>query len=232
MEATAQNPLSFFKIKKNVSTLERLLMVTGGAYILYNSLVKKNKSLKQTSLGSTMLLRGVAGYCPVYDAVDTLKNGKVQNVNIRINNVINKPVSEVYAFWRDLENLPKFMYHLESVKSLNNRISQWTAKVPGGISELTWRAEIIKDEKDKLLCWHSLPDSSVENAGKVIFKSKGKATELDITISYRAPLGKVGEIAAQVFNPFFEKKIRDDIDNLKTYLESNYDKDYGSKFHK
>ncbi|MGM8363453.1 SRPBCC family protein [Flavobacterium sp. ARAG 55.4] len=209
-------------IKNNVSTLERIIMVTSGAYLLYNGLAQKEKNLTKSSLGGSMLLRGISGYCPVYDAVDHLKNGKAHNVNIRLSSTINKPVSEVYAFWRNLENLPKFMNHLESVKTINSTISEWTAKGPAGIGSLSWKAEIIKDEKEKLLSWHSLHDASIENAGKVVFKPKGKGTELDITISYHAPLGIAGEKAARLLNPFFEKMVRDDVQNLKCYLESGH----------
>lgn len=209
-------------IKNNVSTLERIIMVTSGAYLLYNGLKQKEKDLTKSSLGGGMLLRGISGYCPVYDAVDHLKNDKTQNVNIRLSSFINKPVSEVYTFWRNLENLPKFMNHLESVKTIDSTISEWTAKGPAGIGTLTWKAEIVKDEKEKLLSWHSIADASIENAGKVVFKSKGIGTELDITISYHAPLGIAGEKAARLINPFFEKIVRDDVQNLKSYLESGH----------
>lgn len=222
MELITQSPLQFLKTKNNVSALERIVMIASGAYILYNGLSQKDKSLTQSSVGGAMLLRGLSGYCPVYDAVDHLKNAKVHNVNIRVNTVINKPINEVYAFWRNLENLPKFMNHLQSVKSINHTISEWTAKGPAGIGRLVWKAEIIKDEKEKILSWKSLLDSSIDNAGKVIFKPKGKATELEVTISYRAPLGVAGESAAKLLNPYFEKIVNDDILNLKQYLESGH----------
>lgn len=206
----------------SVSPLERIIMVTSGAYLLYNGLANKEKNLTKSSIGGGMLLRGISGYCPVYDAVDHLKNDKAYNVNIRVSSIINKPLSEVYAFWRDLENLPKFMNHLESVKTINSTTSEWVAKGPAGIGRLTWKAEIVKDEKEKLLSWKSLPDASIENVGKVVFKQKGNKTELDITISYHAPLGIAGESAAKLLNPYFEKIVRDDVQNLKSYLESGY----------
>jgi uncharacterized membrane protein len=43
---------------------------------------------------------------------------------------INKPVDELYRFWRHFENLPRFMRHLESVIALNNTRSHWVAKIP------------------------------------------------------------------------------------------------------
>lgn len=216
-----QNQSSKSLLKNNVSKLERVLMVTSGAYLLYNALSKENKSITQAGAGGAMLLRGISGYCPIYDAADHLMHDKASNINIRVNSVINKPVNEVYAFWRNLENLPKFMNHLDSVRPASSTISEWTAKGPGGIGKISWNAEIIRDEKDKLLSWNSIEGSSIKNAGKVVFKPKGKATELDVTISYHAPLGIAGESAAKLLNPYFEKLVRDDISNLKVYLETN-----------
>ena len=216
-----QNQSSKSLLKNNVSKLERVLMVTSGAYLLYNALSKENKSITQAGAGGAMLLRGISGYCPIYDAADHLMHDKASNINIRVNSVINKPVSEVYAFWRNLENLPKFMNHLDSVRPASSTISEWTAKGPGGIGKISWNAEIIRDEKDKLLSWNSIEGSSIKNAGKIVFKPKGKATELDVTISYHAPLGIAGESAAKLLNTYFEKLVKDDISNLKVYLETN-----------
>ncbi|WP_394776478.1 SRPBCC family protein [Flavobacterium sp.] len=204
----------------NVSTLERILMITSGSYLLYKGLSQENKSFAKIGSGGAMLARGISGYCPVYSAVDHLKNDKASNVNIRTSAVINKPISEVYAFWRNLENLPKFMNHLESVKTISETKSEWTAKGPAGIGTITWNAEIIKDQKEKLLSWQSLPDATVRNFGKVLFKANGNKTEIEVTISYRAPLGLAGEGAAKLLNPFFEKVVNDDIKNLQLYLES------------
>lgn len=208
------------KLKTNVSALERILMVTSGGYLLYKGLSQEDKSMAKIGSGGAMLLRGLSGYCPVYDAVDHLKNDKASNVNIRVNSIINKPIDEVYNFWRDVENLPKFMNHLESVKPLTYTTSKWTAKGPAGVGKLSWKAEIIKDEKNRLISWNSLPDSSVKNAGKIVFRPSGKGTEIIVTISYHAPLGIAGESAAKLLNPYFEKLVKDDIVNFKQYIES------------
>jgi uncharacterized membrane protein len=208
------------KLKKNVSTLERIAMITSGGYLLYKGLSQEKKSVVKIGGGGALLFRGLSGYCPLYDAVDHLKNDKASNVNIRVNSFVEKPISEVYNFWRDFENLPKFMTHLESVKPLSYTTSKWTAKGPAGIGKLSWKAEIIKDEKDRLISWNSLPESSIKNAGKVVFRPSGNGTEIIVTISYHAPLGIAGESAAKLLNPYFENLVREDLMNFKTYLES------------
>jgi len=208
-------------LEENVGLFERILMVAAGSYLMYNALAGKNKKVAQSIAAGGMLARGISGYCPVYDA--TNNNGgklKSSNVNIRTSIVINKPVDEVYDFWRKLENLPKFMKHLESVNETNKITSEWKAKGPAGIGSLTWKSQILMDEKNKLLSWHSLPESTVDNAGKVRFNDLGDSTEVDVTISYHAPLGVAGETAAKWLNPLFERMVKNDIESLKSYLET------------
>lgn len=208
------------KSNVNVSTFERILMSAAGSYLLYKGLSQEKKNITQITSGGAMLARGISGYCPVYSAVDHLKNDKSSNVNIRTSITINRPINEVYAFWRNLENLPKFMNHLESVKTLNSTQSEWTVKGPAGIGTISWKAAIIKDQKEKLLSWQSLDEAPVKNFGKVLFKAVGNATEIEVTISYRAPLGIAGQGAAKLLNPLFEKIVHDDIQGLKSYLET------------
>lgn len=208
-------------VEANVSTIERIFMVAAGTFLLYNSLSGKKKKVGQTIAAGGMLARGISGYCPVYD-VSSSEGGKFKsaNVNIRERMVIDKPVADVYSFWRQLENLPIFMKHLESVNEIDQVTSEWKARGPIGIGSLSWKAQILMDEKDQLLSWHSLPGSTIDNAGKVYFKDLGERTEIDVTISYRAPLGVAGEAVAKWLNPMFERMVRSDIASLKTYLEA------------
>ncbi len=205
----------------NVSTVERVLMVALGAFLLVRAIKGSKSHIVQTFAGTTLLARGISGYCPVYDVTDNVGGSmKSCNVNIKSKISINRPVSEVYDFWRNLENLPKFMNHLDTVEETSNLRSHWTAKGPVGIGRISWDAEILNEEKDRMLSWHSLPDSTVDNSGKVNFSSNGTGTDLDITISYCAPFGVAGETAAKWLNPYFEKMVQSDIEGLKDYLET------------
>ena len=204
----------------NVSTIERLLMITSGSYLLYKGLSQNKKNIGKITSGGAMLIRGITGFCPVYDVVDRWKNDSASNINITTNTLINKPINEVFAFWRDFENLPHFMNHLESIKVISDTLSQWTAKGSGGQGKITWIAEIVKDEQDKILSWRSKPNSSIQSFGTVVFKPIGNTTEIDISISYRAPFGSAGKEAAKFLNPHFEKIVREDIQNAKIYMET------------
>lgn len=208
-------------LKVNVGTVERIAMVAAGSYLLYKALSGRKKSIPQSIAGGAMLARGISGYCPVYDVAE--KSGKLRgaNVNIRTSITVNRSVDDVYDFWRNLENLPLFMKHLSSVNEIDNLKSEWTAKGPGGIGSISWKAEILMDEPGRVLSWHSLPGSTVDNAGKVVFSEAGSnQTDLDVTISYHAPLGVAGQAAAKLLNPLFEKMVKSDIENFKNHIEA------------
>lgn len=209
-------------LRVNVGTTERILMIAAGSYLLYRALKKRDdKKVLEGITAGTMLFRGISGYCPAYDALHRSKMLKGGNVNISTKLTVDKPVTEVYNAWRKLENLPLFMKHLESVNEVSENVSEWKAKVPGGLGSVKWNAEILMDEPNNVLSWQSLPGATINNSGKVRFKETGSnSTEIDVTISYHAPLGAPGKGVAKLLNPVFENVVLKDIEGFKSYMES------------
>jgi uncharacterized membrane protein len=208
----------------NLSNFERGLSIIVGAWMLYRGIKKLRKSpisnLVKASSGAGLLLRGVSGHCPVYNHFE-IDGRKTTSVNIRSTVIVNKPRNEVYAFWRKLENLPLFMRHLESVTELDDKRSHWEAKIPNNLVTIKWDAEIVKDDENSLLAWQSLPGSTIENAGKVEFRNAlgDRGTELRIMITYRPPAGNLGSQVAKIFNPMFERMVKEDVTNFKQFIE-------------
>lgn len=222
---------SLHHASQNVSKPERVISFLVGSYILYDALAKKKKNLPEAVLAGYLLYRGASGYCNLYGAIGKTKpDNRSRNVNIQVSLKVNKPRKEVYEFWRKFENLPLFMEHLEMVNSINENISVWEAKIPGGIAHIRWRSEIVKEIPNEFLGWQSLPDSTIENAGKVEFyDTEDFGTEMHVVISYHAPWGIPGEGVARVFNPLFKKMVRDDIMNFKNFIEHGENAERGVK---
>ena len=130
-----------------------------------------------------------------------------------------RPVEEVYAFWRDFENLPRFMRHLESVSVTDDRRSHWVAKAPAGKS-VEWDAEIVEDRENELISWRSLPGSDVDNSGAVRFTPSPRGgTEVRVTMQYDPPLGKLGSKIAMLFREEPGQQIQDDLRHFKQVME-------------
>jgi uncharacterized membrane protein len=134
---------------------------------------------------------------------------------------INRPADEVYAFWRDFENLPRFMYHLEMVETIDGKRSHWTAKAPGG-SSVEWDAEITEDRPNEAIAWRSIgTDDDVRNSGSVRFvKAPGdRGTEIIVTTEYDPPGGKVGAVFAKLFGEEPSQQIGQDLRRCKQVME-------------
>jgi uncharacterized membrane protein len=114
--------------------------------------------------------------------------------------IINRSPEELYSFWRDLENLPRFMTDLESVVEMDERRSHWVAKAPAGTS-VEWDAEITADEPDRLIAWRSVEGADVDNSGTVRFEraTGGRGTIVTVELEYNPPGGVVGATVAKLF---------------------------------
>jgi uncharacterized membrane protein len=134
---------------------------------------------------------------------------------------VGKPVSEVYAFWRDFENLPRFMRHLESVTVIDERRSHWIAKAPARQS-VEWDAEMTADRPNELIAWRSLEGSQVYNAGTVRFQPApgGRGTEVRVELEYDPPFGKLGAKVASLFREEPGQQVMDDLRHFKQVMET------------
>jgi uncharacterized membrane protein len=160
----------------NVGRRERWISAAAAAAVVAYGLRRRRGRRLLLPIAGALIGRAVSGRCAVNrvlgrnTAVDDAPSSPVTSVRrgegMRVEEtiLINRPRADVYRFWRNLENLPRFMDHLETVRVLDERRSRWTAKGPAG-SRVEWDAEIHNEIPNELIAWRSLPGSEVDNAG-------------------------------------------------------------------
>jgi uncharacterized membrane protein len=206
----------------NIGDKERMLSALAGSLLLYATAKKHTVNTLLLLGGGYLLYRAVSGHCAVRDAVSKRRTGAVGgDLNVRTHVVVNRPRSEVYAFWRRLENLPLFMRHLEHIDELDERTSAWRLKMPGGMGDIRWEVRIVKEEKDTELSWHSVEGAVIRNTGKINFSdTPGKGTRIDAMIVYGVPSGPIGERLSGLLTPAFRRRVEEDIQQFREYLET------------
>jgi uncharacterized membrane protein len=134
---------------------------------------------------------------------------------------IRKPAPDVYAFWRDLENLPTFMAHLEEIRTTGDRTSHWVASAPFG-NDVEWDAEITDEVATEKIAWRSTGDADVPNTGTVWFVPAPDevSTEVHVVLVYEIPGGAVGKAVAKYFGEEPHQQLDDDLRRLKQVLET------------
>ena len=143
-----------------------------------------------------------------------------QGIHVKQAVTIKRPRSDVYGFWHNFENLPRFMAHLESVEVVDERRSHWKAKAPSG-STVEWDAEIVEERPNELIVWRSLPDSGVPNSGSVRFKDApgDRGTEVLVELRYQPPGGKLSALIAKLFGEEPEQQVKGDLRRFKQVME-------------
>jgi uncharacterized membrane protein len=141
-------------------------------------------------------------------------------MHLTASTTISKPPGEVYAFWRQLENLAGFLAHVDDVRSTGETSSHWTVSAPFGRT-VEWDATITDDLPEKRIAWHSTPGADVDNDGAVEFKPApgGRGTEVHVMINYAMPGGKLGAALARYFGEEPHQQLDDDLRRLKQLLE-------------
>lgn len=220
----------------NVGGIERVASVLGGLMLVGFALRKRNASgVLGGLLGAALLHRGSTGHCHLYGAMgmSTAPDGglvqqhgnaavldaqKAVKVEHRV--IVNRPRAELYRYWRNFENLPRIMSHLESVTVLDERRSRWKAKAPAG-QTVEWNAEVFNEVPDGLIAWRSERGASVPNAGSVHFSDAGTgATEVRVVLDYEPPAGAMGVAVAKLWGEEPAQQVKDDLQKFKRAMEA------------
>lgn len=219
------------RVREHYRTLtdaEHYVALSLGAALLFLGVTRRAPYGACLAVAAVPLLyRGLTGRWPaplprLRQSGDTrLELGGPKGVHVRESIRLEVPIGEVYRFWRQLSNLPRFMSHLQGVTETGDRTSHWVAAGPAGMS-IEWDAEIINDMENDVVAWRSLPGSEVASAGSVSFKEVrgGRSTEVAVHLQYAPPAGKAGVALAALFGREPSQTIREDLRHLKQWLEA------------
>lgn len=215
----------------NLSDAEKWISLAAGAGLtIYGISRARRGGWLLAALGGMLIERGATGHCRVYEAfnINTAGSGEdtrralggSSGVHVDEHVTINRPIEELYRFWRNLENLPRFMQHLESVERLTDTLSRWRAKGPAG-TVVEWTAEIINEVPNQVIGWRSIDGSDVVSAGSVNFDQLGSGqTQVRVRLQYSPPGGKAGAAVAKLFGRDAATEIREDLQRFKQLVET------------
>jgi uncharacterized membrane protein len=215
----------------NVGRAERWVSGIAGAALIGYGLGRGRHRGVLLPIGLGLVGRAVTGRCPVNRALgrNTARGERTsplasleagEGTRLEQTVIIARPREELFQFWRQFDNLPRFMDNLQSVTVLDGRRSHWVAKGPLG-ARVEWDAEIHNEIPDELIAWRSLPGSDVDQAGSVHFmRGHGGGTEVRVVLRYAAPAGKVGEAIGHVLGEDPGQQIADDLRRFKQVMEA------------
>ena len=131
---------------------------------------------------------------------------------------INRSPQELFAFWRNFENLPRIMSHVESVECTDNTHSHWRIRSKDKV--IQWDAVVINERRDEMIAWRTTEGADVEHAGSVWFVPGpgGLGTEVKLAVEYN--LSGFADLTAKLFRRSPEQQMREDLRHFKQWMEA------------
>ena len=216
----------------NVAHAERWLSVVAGSALAAYGLKRRSvPGFLISGLGAVLVWRGATGHCPAYAAMGFSTAGQDNGRQVSVpygrgtqvekTVTINASAESLYTFWRNFENLPRFMENLESVEVIDSKRSRWVADGPAGI-DAEWEAEIINEIPNELIGWRSVEGSRVDNAGSVHFTpaAGGRGTEVKVVLRYDPPGGRLGALVSRMLGEDPDWQVQEDLRRLKMLIET------------
>jgi uncharacterized membrane protein len=207
----------------NVGDTERMLSaIAGGALALYGLRRGSLGGLLLAGLGAALGYRGLTGHCGVYERLGIDAGGgrrTVGNLGVKVDRevIVGASPERLYDCWRNLENLPQLLSHVDRVEVLSPARSRWTLKAPVGI---TWDADLVNDRLGELIAWRTVGNPWVDHAGSVRFEPLGEGrTRVRVALQYDPPGGRIGHAVAALFSEDAGSQIGQDLQRFKQAVD-------------
>ena len=206
----------------NVGEQEQQLSILAGITLLLVGLFRRGfGSVLFGGIGALLIERGVTGHCSLYQSLgassagqSSHRSGSSVDAGTKVSSsiTIDCPREQVFAFCRDLRNLPRFMKRIERIDVLDDKRSHWVAKGPGG-KTMEWDARITDEHPNEMIAWESLPGKELPSSGSIWFvpSPDGKGTLVKVSTQFHRPSG--------AFEGSPEQELDEELMWLKNILE-------------
>ncbi|WP_431266874.1 SRPBCC family protein [Dankookia sp. P2] len=214
----------------NLGDAERMASGTAGVATLLWAMRRGGVPGGLVALAGTALIaRAASGYCPVTEAASAKleerriaqKQGWRSAAAVARSVTIARSPEEVYRFFHDVANLPRFLQHVEQVTTIDETRSHWVVRAPFGRT-VEWDAIITEDRPNERIAWRSVPEAGIRNVGWIEFRPApgNRGTEVHASIAYEPPAGQLGRLVAQLWGEEPGRQAHDDLRRLKQVLET------------
>ncbi len=211
----------------NVGDTERYASIAGGAVLALTGL--RLRGWPGVALGlisGHLLYRGITGHCHIFEALGLnsarrrrSERDARQVIRLEQTITIERPVEEVYAYWRNFENLPSTFPYLREVQRISDKYTRWIADLGNGICA-EWTAKITNERENELIAWRSLDNDDIDYAGAAYFSPSGDHTHLRVVMHYTLTGGSLGKAFAAMLGEAPADQLARELKQLKSLLES------------
>lgn len=135
---------------------------------------------------------------------------------------IMRPAAELYAFWREVENLAQIIKYPCSIVRISDTESRWSASAPPGDRRIEWTSLVINDEPSRLIAWRTAEGAEIAHAGSVRFEPApgDEGTEVTVALEYNPPGGQFAALVAKLTDKEAGQQVAETLRRFKALTEA------------
>ena len=133
---------------------------------------------------------------------------------------VETPITVVWDLWSDLEQMPRWMKWIESVKVRedNPELSRW--KLATGGFDFNWQSRITRLVTHQIIQWESV--DGLPNKGAIRFYDRGSSSIVKMTVAYAIPSFLARIMNAPFISRVVESTLLADLERFKEYALKSY----------
>ncbi|HWQ00232.1 MAG TPA: SRPBCC family protein [Vicinamibacterales bacterium] len=214
----ARTGARFEWLQESWSPTTRLLAVLGGGALVALAGIRRGPMRAALSVaGGGLLLRGLTNV--PFSRLVGVGAGR-RGIDIQKTIEVAAPVEEVYRFWRNPENFPRFMRNVREVRpAASPGQTHWVVDGPAGVP-VEFDSVVTEEVPNRLLAWKTLEGAPVAHAGIVRFQPAPTGTRVHVRMTYNPPAGVLGHAIAWLTGEDPKRKLDEDLLRMKTFIET------------
>lgn len=208
---------------RNIGEAERWAsMLAGGALFALGLSRRSIPGALVALAGVGLIQRGRSAHCPFYQRLG-FSSASAEGMELALDEsiTVNRPRDEVYRFYRDFENHPRFMKHIKFVSTTGEGRTHWAMKIPGG-PMVEWDARTVEEVPGERIRWRSIEGSDLVHHGEVWFEDApgDRGTEVHVHWKYLPPGKTVGALFAKLLEGVTTATLRQELRRFKQLVET------------
>jgi uncharacterized membrane protein len=131
---------------------------------------------------------------------------------------IQRPIEQVFGFYRDLRNLPSFLGDVMAVEQIDPTRYRWTIQGPFGIRG-HWTTTVTEERSNELIRYQT---DGPGTSWDIRFAPGPEAGSTEVRQFMNAPLGRLGRVALALIGKSPVEEVTANLRRLKQKLETGH----------
>lgn len=132
---------------------------------------------------------------------------------------IRRPIEEVFTFFRDFTNLPKFMGDVMAVERIDPTTWRWTIQGPLRM-RMTWKIRVTEERANELVRYEQDIWPAVKTHWEMQFSPGSSAGETEVREVMTGPFGRVGRVVLALIGKYPAEEVSANLHRLKQLMET------------